>query len=356
MPPGEGGGGGGSLLGAIVGGIARAAGADRQSDNRRRAEQRRRNEELRRSQEQTVSAGGYQAPAAFWYASPLPSLASSGDVATGTAAPAPSGAEDLGTRLGDLPIFFPPIREQTLPGQSWEAPVFPTLPGFPPLERIPRVPIYRATAQGSPPGTGSGATSGTLPDPGDTTLTLALVILDLLRRFGVRLPWDPRPPKWPSFSFTLPTFTLPSVNAYPEVGTMANIWSSVLSAGGQLLGGILQGAQGPGGGMFGQGPIYGGYGMGTPGMIVAPGGSPIMSGLQDVLAAAGGGAVASLGSPWSPGRVGARPKLFVVPNPTTGAPVWFRPAGRPVLFSGDFAAARRLRKIAGRARRRVGGR
>ena len=143
---------------------------------------------------------------------------------------------------------------------------------------------------------------------------------------------------------------------------MANVWGSILSAGGELLGGVLRGATGvpsTSGTIYGTGtwggPVYGSPGI-FPGVPVAPGGSPLSSVLEQMAGAAGGGAVATLGSPWSPGVRSARPKLFMVPNPVTGSPTWFRPAGRPILFSGDFAAVRRLRKVAGRARRRVGGR
>lgn len=50
--------------------------------------------------------------------------------------------------------------------------------------------------------------------------------------------------------------------------------------------------------------------------------------------------------------VGNRPRsLIMVPNPSTGAPVFFKHAGRPILFSGDLRAAKLVRRIASRARR-----
>jgi hypothetical protein len=53
------------------------------------------------------------------------------------------------------------------------------------------------------------------------------------------------------------------------------------------------------------------------------------------------------------GTSGARPiPLITVPNPMTGAPVFYKHAGRPVLFSSDFAAARKVGRLARRARRR----
>jgi len=50
--------------------------------------------------------------------------------------------------------------------------------------------------------------------------------------------------------------------------------------------------------------------------------------------------------------VGNRPRsLIMVPNPSTGAPTFFKHAGRPILFSGDFRAAKLVNKLARRARR-----
>ncbi len=50
--------------------------------------------------------------------------------------------------------------------------------------------------------------------------------------------------------------------------------------------------------------------------------------------------------------IGASPRsLIIVPNPATGAPTFFKHAGRPILFSGDFRAAKLVSKLARRARR-----
>lgn len=64
----------------------------------------------------------------------------------------------------------------------------------------------------------------------------------------------------------------------------------------------------------------------------------------------GGGASATLFR--APGLAGARPKsLVMVPNPTTGKPTFFKHAGTPILFSGDLRAARRVSRVAARARK-----
>lgn len=43
---------------------------------------------------------------------------------------------------------------------------------------------------------------------------------------------------------------------------------------------------------------------------------------------------------------GARAQNFVAINPVSGAITWFGPIGRPILWSGDVRAAKRLKKIA----------
>jgi hypothetical protein len=64
----------------------------------------------------------------------------------------------------------------------------------------------------------------------------------------------------------------------------------------------------------------------------------------------------SLTSAFAPTIAGYRAKLHVLPNPRTGRPVWFRPVGQPILFSGDVATVKRVKRIAARARRVTGGR
>lgn len=48
-----------------------------------------------------------------------------------------------------------------------------------------------------------------------------------------------------------------------------------------------------------------------------------------------------------------RPEI-IVEHPTTGAVRTYRNMGRPLLYSGDLSASRRVNKIAGRARRARG--
>ncbi len=55
---------------------------------------------------------------------------------------------------------------------------------------------------------------------------------------------------------------------------------------------------------------------------------------------------------FAPGGMTARPvSLIMVPNPATGKPTFYRHAGRPILFSGDLQVAKRVDRLARRARR-----
>lgn len=64
---------------------------------------------------------------------------------------------------------------------------------------------------------------------------------------------------------------------------------------------------------------------------------------------AGGAGMAMV--PFRPTMQGARAQTFVAQNPVTGAATWFKPAGKPILWSGDLTACKRVGKIASRARR-----
>lgn len=71
----------------------------------------------------------------------------------------------------------------------------------------------------------------------------------------------------------------------------------------------------------------------------------------DIVGQGGGGTLARLTSPFVPTMAGARAQPFIANNPVTGALTWFKPAGRPILWSGDLTACKRVAKIASRARR-----
>jgi len=71
----------------------------------------------------------------------------------------------------------------------------------------------------------------------------------------------------------------------------------------------------------------------------------------DIVPQGGAGQLSRLSSPFVPTMAGARAQAFVAPNPVTGATTWFKPAGKPILWSGDLTACRRVGRIAARARR-----
>lgn len=96
---------------------------------------------------------------------------------------------------------------------------------------------------------------------------------------------------------------------------------------------------------------FGGGGFGGPQMADFPGGFTPVAGFPffDVVPPGGGAGVTLFRAP---GISGARPRsLVMVPNPTTGKPTFFKHAGTPILFSGDLRAARRVQRVAARARK-----
>jgi hypothetical protein len=77
----------------------------------------------------------------------------------------------------------------------------------------------------------------------------------------------------------------------------------------------------------------------------------------DIVSQGQGSCMGNLTSPFAAGGGrGARAKTHVQCDPVSGRPVWFKPAGRPILWSGDLSACKRVRKVASRARRARGGR
>lgn len=74
----------------------------------------------------------------------------------------------------------------------------------------------------------------------------------------------------------------------------------------------------------------------------------------DIVGQGGGQQLSRLTSPFVPTQAGARAQHFVAPNPISGKLTWFKPAGKPILWSGDLTACRRVGRIAARARRSRG--
>lgn len=67
----------------------------------------------------------------------------------------------------------------------------------------------------------------------------------------------------------------------------------------------------------------------------------------------GGGGGAAGGTPmFKPTQAGYTAQTFRAQNPSTGQDVFFRPAGRPILWSSDLSACKRVKKIARRAYRK----
>lgn len=60
---------------------------------------------------------------------------------------------------------------------------------------------------------------------------------------------------------------------------------------------------------------------------------------------------ATVFTPWVRTMAGYRAQAYVDINPATGAAMYFRPAGRPILFSRDLGIVKKVQKLARRAKR-----
>jgi hypothetical protein len=84
---------------------------------------------------------------------------------------------------------------------------------------------------------------------------------------------------------------------------------------------------------------------------LAPGGAGLGLPFIDIVGQGGGAQLGALTSPFRATMAGARAQPFINANPATGALTWFKPAGKPILWSGDLTACKRVGRIARRARR-----
>lgn len=100
------------------------------------------------------------------------------------------------------------------------------------------------------------------------------------------------------------------------------------------------------GGLGAIGQVVRGVGRQLPGIVGGVAVSEALQGGSQV-----NGDATRLMVPFRPTMAGARAQPFVAQNPVTGSLTWFKPAGRPILWSGDLTAAKRVKRIAARARR-----
>jgi len=151
----------------------------------------------------------------------------------------------------------------------------------------------------------------------------------------------------------MPTGSVPGPGQaqLPSLGTgFQSLLSGLNQAGQQLVGSGIFG----GGGPVGAAPGFGTAGISS--LIRSPGLRNLLLGAGGAgaveLLAGGGGGAANLGQPFRATLGGARAQKFMVANPVTGTATWFGPLGKPILFTGDFQAAKRVQRVARRAKRR----
>ncbi len=210
------------------------------------------------------------------------------------------------------------------------------------------------------------ATQPGAPQPGgwsargvDQALHLGLDLAALAQ--AIRdLFWPPKPPTLGGGGFTLPMFLTPGISSssggssgsiFGELGGLASGIGSIIGA----IRGVPSAMPGgsaflPAGVMSAGGALVRGAGSAIGGGVIAAGAGALVDWLMSP------SAVGGLDKPFGAPTGGARARMFVVPNPDTGRPVWFRPAGQPILWSSDLASAKKVRRVARFARRRSGGR
>jgi hypothetical protein len=196
------------------------------------------------------------------------------------------------------------------------------------------------------------------PDPGGRRVNVPNVLKRLLDFYGIWQSWQRPAPQANGWSLYRP-LPYPAAAAPPQTGGTRDMpyintsiigepggWAGVLQSGVNLAGQLLGGG--------GRNQAY-------------PGGAPISAGFMpslnfgipgyDLMGETRASGCNALTSPFAAGGSrGARAKTHVQMDPISGRPVWFKPAGRPLLWSGDLTAVKRVRKIASRARRARGGR
>lgn len=123
------------------------------------------------------------------------------------------------------------------------------------------------------------------------------------------------------------------------MATIQDVFSGILGGVNSALGNVLPG---------------GAYSLGNYQIGPIGGGTAVQGYAGGAMA--GGAASGSLFEPYRSTLNGAAAQKFIGINPVSGRATWFGPLGKPVLWTGDLRAVRRVRRIAGRARRSVGGR
>lgn len=152
---------------------------------------------------------------------------------------------------------------------------------------------------------------------------------------------------------------LPATSGVPPV---ANVPTSFASVGGFGQRGFLDGLGGLLGTAIQNAPSIInalGLGGGGGGAVTLPGGFTAPSFVDLPMVDITPQGTAGITSPWRATPAGASAQVHVQVNPVTGRATWFKPAGKPVLFSGDLRTCRTVEKLArraARATRRRGGR
>lgn len=198
---------------------------------------------------------------------------------------------------------------------------------------------------------------GTVPKKGAPGTDL--IVNALLGSAPAPAPPAPSPPTYQlpgGFAGTTPQPVAPAaggqalpynyLNSQPTPSGGALISSTSITGGilGAIAGG-LTGLLGGGSASPGGAPLnLGNYSTGIGNMLDVP--------FRDITPQGS----AALFEAFRPTLNGAVPQNHIAVNPATNKSTWFGPLGKPLLWSRDLQTVRRVRKLAGRARRVAGGR
>lgn len=235
------------------------------------------------------------------------------------------------------------------------------MPPAPPPDTYSTAPPVVVDQPQAPP---SGPASRPPPSGSQRTLDPISLIGQLLTLYQRWLEWRRSRQGAGTIQLQIPAWPVPPVYVRPAPGVsdttnggfpfdMAYVNTSVFEGGGGL-GGLLNTALQTAGAIWGPNQASPGGANFVQQATTLP--SIFDLPLVDIVPQGAGSGCTALQSAFATGTRRARAKIHVRPDPQTGTPVWFRPAGRPILWSSDLSACRRVRKVAARARRARGGR
>jgi len=188
----------------------------------------------------------------------------------------------------------------------------------------------------------------------------------IINRFGSPI-FNPAPLGATGGTSSVPFVVTPAASTQSSFGGFGDLIGNIIGGATQLLPQIFPkvfpGAQAqpvnfPGGG-FGGGfqqtafpalipPIVGGITRALPGLGAGAIGGELADAFQNLFSSGGASTQSDLAAFTDATPGSCRPKEHLKVNPCTGKSTWFTPRGRPLVFSGDMAACKRVDRVSKR--------